>query len=89
MDDKIIQYLTHLINKNVSSIIAGYIIDPPQLPFLSELAMKTEHVRHCLETLLFYRTHYYTRTKTYDVSRIATRLRISRGHVFVYEDGRI
>ncbi len=49
------------LNKNTTSIIIGYLTDPPPLPYLQELVRRTWIILDDLNVCIYYSNHYFHR----------------------------
>ncbi len=47
------------LNKNVSTLIESYLLDPPKLPFLNELCDKTKVILFLVSTFIFNDRYFY------------------------------
>ncbi len=49
---------TCVLSKNTTSIIIGYLTDPPALPFITELLLKTDDLNYILNHYYYYQNKF-------------------------------
>ncbi len=47
------------LSKNTTSIIIGYLTDPPRLPYLHQLIYTTRNIRSDVDTFYSYENYYF------------------------------
>ncbi len=79
------EILSNFLSRNTSSVIIGYLTDPPPLPYLKDLLHKTRFISYC-DDYIFYINYWYwpcdfitkVYNKKYAIKRDKTDWRITR-----------